>query len=212
MYLNPPEFDAFLNKVGQTCAWRRAYACPCINPNSGAADPKCPRCAGKGFAWATAVQGTAGISGQQVQKRWADFGKWEAGDVVVSIGSDSPLYAISFADRVLFLNDTQGFSVVLTRGQGDTLGFPTVAIDRVYWLDGQKREVAGSIPTFDADGALSWGDSDVAPPDGVLYSVSGRRRTEYFCWGDYPQDRGHFHGRALPKKVVLRRFDLYGRT
>lgn len=210
MFLSPGAFNAFLNHVGQTLSWRRAFACPCINPHSGAADPACPRCYGKRFAWQAPVTGTAGIAGQQLQKRWADFGMWEAGDVVLSVGSDSPLYDMGQYDRITMLNDETPFSVIRIRGQEDILPFAVRSLTRVYWLDDAKAEVEGEIPLVGANGELTWAGG--APPDGKPYSITGTRFSEYFCWGDYPQDRGHHHGFALPKRIVLRRWDLYGRT
>jgi hypothetical protein len=58
-------------------------------------------------------------------------------------------------------------------------------------------------------GTLTWG-ADV-PPDGAQIALTGRKRPEYFCLQEFPQDRAHHHGRDLPRRVVLRRFDLFGR-
>ncbi|MCK7579808.1 MAG: hypothetical protein MZV65_31715 [Chromatiales bacterium] len=46
----------------------------------------------------------------------------------------------------------------------------------------------------------------------MTYTLAGRAYPEYFCYGDFPQDRAHHHGEPLPRKVVLRKFDLFGRT
>jgi len=215
VYLTPEHFEAFLDRVGQTLGWRQASACPCTNPLSGAADPACRFCRGKRYVWAGPIQGTAGLSGQKIQQQWAQFGKWEAGDVVISIGSNSPLYGIGLYDRVTFLNDSQGFSLVLTQGVNDELFGTILSIDRVYWLaadeHGVKQQVEGSEPIIAEDGTLSWDINAVAPPTGSPYTIEGRRCSEYFVFYDYPQDRSHQHGSPLPRRVVLRRFDLYGR-
>ena len=40
----------------------------------------------------------------------------------------------------------------------------------------------------------------------------GRKNTEYFvALSSMVQDRAHHHGAKLPRKCVLRRWDLYGR-
>jgi hypothetical protein len=208
MHLNPLAFNAFLNGLGQTFAWRRAYACPCLNPSSGAAKPDCPLCAGKGQTWGEAVEGISGIAGQSIQLKWAKFGLFEPGDVVLTIPSDSALYAMGQFDRVVMLDSSVPFSTKFVRGKGDVLRYPNVQVDRVFWLDGADT-VEGGIPTVDDDGTLTWTDGE--PPVGTVYSLTGRRRPEYFVWGNYPQDRAHHGGSALPRKVVLRAFDLFGR-
>lgn len=209
MRLNPAHFNAFLNNVGQHVAWQQAFACPCVNPNSGAALPSCPVCAGKGRTWNPPVPAVVALSGQKVQREWAQFGVYESGDVVVSIPSDSPVYAISAFDRVVFQDSSTPFSLVLKRGDQDLLRFPVVSISRVFWLDASNNVVDGGIPTVSADGALAWSSGE--PPAGRQYSVSGRQQPEYYVYGDYAQDRRHFQGADLPRRIVLRRFDLFGR-
>lgn len=210
MRLNPAAFNAHLNNIGQLCAWRKAFHCPCVNPHSGAAKPTCPQCGGKGRLWDQAKNGIAGIAGQKVQQAWAQFGMWQDGDAVVSIPESSPLYEMGQFDRVTMLNATEEFSLVLTRGGPvEKLFFPVLSIIRVFWLDANSNVVTGGIPAVAADGSLSW--SSAAPPAGAQYSISGKRYSEYFCWGQFPNVRGEHQGARLPKRVVLRSFDLYGR-
>jgi hypothetical protein len=208
MQLNPLAFNAFLNDLGQTFAWLRAYACPCLNPNSGAAKPDCPLCAGKGQTWGEAVEGISGIAGQSIQLKWAKFGLFEPGDVVLTIPSDSALYEMGQFDRVVMLNSSAPFSTKFVRGRGDVLRYPNAQVDRVFWLNGSDI-VEGGIPTVADDGTLTWTTGE--PPAGTVYSITGRCHPEYFCWGPMPQDRAHHGGKALPRKVVLRAWDLFGR-
>jgi hypothetical protein len=223
MMLSPAAFNAHLNKMGQRFDWRRAYFCPCRNPHSGSADPDCLNCGGKGYAWGAAVSGMSGIAGQKIQREWAQFGLWESGDVVLSIPSDSPLYAMGEFDRVTMTDSSQPFSVQIG-SPSEPLRWPVVSIDRVYWLD-DGEPVDAPLPSVAPDGVtLQWlppepeddeePDPEVEtgePPAGVTLSVTGRRRPEYFCWGEYPSDRAHHSGQPLPRRVVLRMFDLYGR-
>lgn len=209
MLLNPLQFNAFLARMGQNFGWRKSYACPCLNPNSGAALPTCPLCGGKGRAWDDPVEGVAGISGQQLQLRWAKMGLYEPGDVVLTLPSDSPIYDMGEFDRVAMLDSSAPFSDKFIRGRDDVLRYPNVSIERVFWLvDGEVVE--GGIPDVGDDGVPAW-LSGGEPPPGMVYSITGRRRPEYFCWGPLPQDRAHHGGRDLPRKVVLRAFDLFGR-
>jgi hypothetical protein len=209
MQLNPLAFNALISNLGQTLSWRKAYACPCINPNSGAAKPGCPVCGSKGRFWSIAVTGDAGIAGQQVQLEWAQFSTAELGDVVMSLPSDSPVYEMSQFDRVVLMDSSSPFSIPLTRGMNDTLRFPIVKIDRVFWISPANVIIEGSIPTVGDDGVMTWTTGE--PPAGQTYSITGRRRPEYFVYTDFPQDRAHHHGADLPRKVVMRKFDLFGR-
>ncbi|MOA60540.1 hypothetical protein D3C78_1854430 [compost metagenome] len=60
-----------------------------------------------------------------------------------------------------------------------------------------------------ADGRLAWAAGE--PPPGTTYSLTGWKFSEYFVFGDYPANRNMHSGMKLPKRVVLRRWDLMGR-
>lgn len=209
MRLSSRRFNRLLNQVGQDFAWRRSYACPCLNPNSGAAKPNCPLCGGKGRAWEQAVSGKAGIVGRDQMKNFAVFGMWDAGDIMLSIPSDSPLYAIGQFDRVMAINRSEPFSLNLVRGNNDLIRFPILSVERVFWLDPTGQAVDADSVSLLPDGRLQWGA--VAPPVGITYSVTGRRTPEYFCYQELPADRPMHFGEPLPRRVTLRRFDLFGR-
>ena len=150
------------------------------------------------------------MANSKVQRQWAEFGQWENGDIVVTIPENTPMYDMRQFDRVLMLNNTDGFSLALTRGQNDYLHVPVDAVERVFWLDAEGAIVEGGIPTVGDDGALVWASGE--PPAGTQYSISGTRYAEFFCYGDYPSDRNMHRGMRLPRRVVLRRFDLFGRA
>ena len=208
MNLVSSEFNSLLNHVGQDFTWRRAYACPCINPRSGAAKPSCPHCDGKGRLWDAPMPGKAGIVGRDQLRKFADFGLWDQGDIMLSIPSNSPLYAMGQFDRIAALNRSEPFSANLIRGLNDTLRFPVLSVDRVFWLDGEHiRDVA--LPVVNEDGSLTWADG--APPAGATFSLTGRRTPEYFVYQELPTDRPLHFGEPLPRRVTLRRFDLFGR-
>jgi hypothetical protein len=209
MRLNPLAFNTFLAAIGQRMSWRKAYVCPCVNQSSGSPKPNCPTCKGKGRTWITAVEGMAGISGTKVQREWAQFGQWESGDTVLTLPSDSALYAMGQFDRVTLLDGSEPFSLSLVRGNNDVLRQKNESIERVFWLSLAGVPVEGGIPTVGAEGALTWATG--APPAGTQYSITGRCRPEYFCFADLPSARAHHSGAALPRKVVLRKFDLLGR-
>jgi hypothetical protein len=213
MRLNPAAFNTFLGGIGQKYSWRRSYACPCVDPHSGASKPSCPLCFGNGRQWIAPVDGVAGMAGAKTQRDWAQFGVYESGDVVVTIGSDSPMYAMGQFDRVTALNASNQFSVVLTRGEATEAAklrlITLKSIDRVFWLttDG-TTVVEGGIPAV-ANGVPTWASG--APPAATQYTISGSRSLEYFCYGDFPSNRNEHSGAPLPKRVVLRDFDLFNR-
>ena len=99
MQLSPTAFNAHLLNIGQRLGWRRAFACPCVNPASGAARQDCPLCRGKGRQWAAEVIGVAGMQNQSQKKGFAQFGTWEPGDALLTVGSDSPFYDAGQYDR-----------------------------------------------------------------------------------------------------------------
>lgn len=213
MQFSPQAFNSFLGSIGQQYRWYRADACPCITKTSGAANPACPLCFGKGRQYAAGVEGVAGMAGAKTQREWAQFGVYEQGDVVVTIPENSPIYDLGQYDRVTALNATVRFSEVLRRGSGlkERLIFSTLALTRCFWLtpDGTAT-VEGTVPVVAADGSLSWPDGG-APPSGAAYTLTGTKLLDYFCYGDFPSNRNMAQGLRLPRKVILRDFDLFNR-
>lgn len=210
MRLSPRAFNAHLNHMGQRFLWRRSSACPCYNPHSGAGKPGCPICEGKGRFWSDPVEAVAGVASSRVQREWAQFGIYESGDLVLSIPENSPMYEMGQFDRALMLNSTDHFSITLTRGQNDRIYLPVETISRVFWIHPQNDTIVdGGIPTVANDGSLAWAAG--APPAGMQYTIEGTRYSEYYCYGPYPSDRNEHQGARLPKRVVLRKFDLFGR-
>lgn len=208
MRLSSSAFNRMLNQMGQTFAWRKSFACPCVNKNSGQAKPNCPHCSGKGRLWSKAVQGDAGIVSRSKMREFATFGVWDQDDIMLSIPSDSPLYDMGQFDRISALNRSEPFSINMVRGLNDVIKFPVLQVDRVIWMENDIiRDVA--LPTVNEDGTISWDDG--APPAGVTFSITGRRTPEYFCYQELPTDRPLHFGEKLPRRVALRRFDLFGR-
>jgi len=212
MIFSSSAFNRFLGAIGQQYDWRQSFACPCCDPHSGAAKPSCPLCSGKGRQWLDGVEGVAGMAGAKVQREWTQFGAYESGDVVITVGSDQPLAAIGQFDRVTALNAFMRFSLVLTHGSPtERLRFSVTKIDRVFWLnDGETSTVPGGIPSVSANGSLSWSDGG-EPTTGAQYTISGWKNIDYFCYGDYPANRNEQSGLPLPRRVVLRDFDLFSR-
>lgn len=208
MLLNPDHFNAFLEKMGQWVRWRPAVTCPCRSESSGAADINCPVCEGRGYTWLDPITASVALTGQRVQQAWAKFGLWESGDVVVSIPSDSSCYGMGEFDRVLFTDSSEPFSASFVRGSERRILLDMASIDEAYIIENGAL-VPVIVPSLTDEG-FSWDDGE-GPAVGQQYSIKGRRRPEYFLYQDFPQDRAHHHGADLPRKVVLRRFDLFGR-
>jgi len=208
MQLDPIAFNGLLNFLGQTFAWRKSFACPCVSAATNAPQPQCPHCHGKGYLWESAVTGIAGVPSQRVQREFAKLGQWESGDMMLTVGSDSPLYGMGERDRVMQLNGDDPFSINLRKGYNDRLPWTVKQIDRVFWIVGTDL-VDGGIPTQQPDGSLLFNTG--APPAGVPYSVTGKKYSEYFVFQEFPTDRGHHFGAKLPLRVQLRRFDLFDR-
>lgn len=213
MRFNQQAFNRHIKNIGQEVSWRASYACPCVNRNSGASDPRCPLCTGLGRVWDQAVKMVVGIASQKTQERWAKLGMFEVGDMVLVIPENCPMWDRGGQfDRVTTLNGLDGFSEVLTRGApNERLRFQVNKINRVFWRQPSDPTVMveGDLPTVDAGGLLAWGDN--APPPGVTYSISGDRFSEYYMVDGYPNDRNQHSGMRLPKNIVLRKWDLFGR-
>lgn len=213
MRLNPNAFNRHVVNMGQKLLWRPAFACSCVNPVSGAPDPKCKLCNKTGRIWEAPQETVAAPASQKTQAEWAKFGTWESGDLVVTIPENSVMWNSGQFDRVTMLNATDRFSKPMTRGApNDSLALISVkSIERVFWKNPVTQVlVEGGIPTVDKAGKLTWTERE--PPVGVTYSITGWKFSDYFYFGDFPQSRNMHQGVRLPKRVVLRRWDLLGRA
>lgn len=212
MRFNPARFDRHLANMGQQLLWRAAYSCSCVNPDSGAPDPACQLCKKKGRIWVAAKETVCGVAKQDTQAEWANAGMWEAGDLVVSIPQSSPMWDAGQYDRVTMLNAADRFSLPLTRGApNDNLSLYHVkSIERCFWKHPTTQAlIEGGIPSVSATGVLTWAERE--PPMGTKYSLTGWKFADYFVWGDFPSSRNEHSGMRLPKRVVLRRWELMGR-
>lgn len=212
MRLKPANFNRHIANIGQEVLWRRSWACACVSQDTGAPDPKHAACKGKGRLWDAPVKTVCGVPSQSTYAKLIAAGLWDSGDMALTIPRNSPMWeSAGRFDRVTMLNATDVFSQPLKRGSpSERLLFKPATITRVFWLHPATREpVEGSIPTVDDDGIITWGDG--APAAGVSYSITGTRYAEYFIFDNYPSSRNEHSGMQLPKKVQLRRFDLFGR-
>lgn len=207
--LSNTRFNVMLNRMGQSVDWRRAHDCPCRDPSSGAAQYGHALCSGKGVLWDAAIEGVVAIAGQKVQHNWAKMSEYESGDQVLTIPSDSPVYGLGQFDRLTMRQSSTPFSIVLTHSGGEKVPYRIASLDRVFWLDQNEEIVEGGVPTANGDGTLTWDSGE--PPSAKQYTLTGRKRPEYFIYMELPQDRAHYGGQALPRRVVARKMDLFGR-
>lgn len=213
MPMSVGRFNAQLRRQGQDMGWAKASKCPCLDADSGAARRGCPVCRGLGVFWSAPVASHAGLSGMKVQREWQSFGEYQSGDVVVSVPSNTPLYTCGENDRVTFTQSSRSFDIVLTRGDvGEIIRSRVLAFDRCFRLlpDGSAT-VECALPIQAADGTIAFADGAVQPDPGQQYTVMGRCVPEYFLFKDLAQDRAHYGGLPLPRKLALRLFDLFGR-
>ncbi len=216
MPFSPGAFNQFLGQygqIGQEYAWYQSDACPCKDPYSGAALPDCPACLGRGVIYpAEPVTGVAALAGQRAQKDWATFGQYEQGDLVLTIPQAATIYGMGQWDRVTALNTQQVFSQVLTAGSPlEKLWTSVLSLTKVFWLaaDG-KTIIKGDLPTLNDDGTLTWG-TGATPEPGQQYTLTGVKMLDYYCWGMFPTNRNFQQGLQLPRKVILRDWDLFSR-
>ena len=214
MRLSPARFNRLARQAGQDVQWRQAAPCPCVDPNTGSPRYGCPVCRNLGTLWGAPIPAWTALAGMRVAREYAAFGRWESGDVALSIPGDSPLWAAGEHDRVLMLDSSEPFQVVLTRDGTERVSNGVVSqVDRCFWIpEGAAAVVEGAVPTVSATGSPSWAAGATQPDPGQQYTLVGRRHPEFFVMGDLPQDRAHFGGLPLPRRCQVRRFDLFGRV
>ena len=88
MKLSAAKFNTLLANMGQSLLWSASQACPCANPYSGAADPECLHCNGKGRIWGDPQVSSAGIVSRDIVRQFAPMAVLDAGDVMLVLPSD----------------------------------------------------------------------------------------------------------------------------
>lgn len=215
MRLNPAAFNSFLTgNIGQDMNWRKANACPCFNPQSGAAQPGHALCGGKGWIWDAPISTKAGVSQIKVERNWTQFGQFEPGDCVLTVPGDSAMYdLLGRFDRIDLLDSTEAFKLLLVRGAPNERVFSQVVkFTRVFHLDNTgATQIDDGIPVVDPlTGILTWPNND-GPPLNSKYSLAGIRYTDYYVFDKLPSNRQEHSGARLPRKLFARRFDLFSR-
>lgn len=213
MRFSPNRFNRHLKNIGQRLEWRRAYSCACVNPQSGAPDPKHQVCMGKGWIWADPVPMVCGVSKQEITPEMIAAGVFEKGDLTLTIPSNIPLWdGAGRFDRVRLIDSTDVFSQPLKRGHpSERLLFTVVSFDRCFWLDPTTQAIIeGDLPVAASNGTLSWPNGG-EPPAGYTYSLTGTKYDEYFVLDSMPSDRNEHSGARLPKRLQMRKWDLFAR-
>lgn len=214
MRFNPTAFNRHLVNIGQRMLWRRSYACACANPLTGAADPKHALCGGKGRIWDDPVETICGVSKQAVTAEMVDAGVYDSGDMTMSVPENSPMWeSAGRFDRVTLLNSTDVFSQPLMRGgpMPERLLFSVEKLTRCFTLDPVTRGIVeNALPSIDTDGMIVFAPGD-EPPLGASYSLTGTKFDDYYIFDQLPSDRNEHSGMRLPKRVQLRKWDLFGR-
>ena len=213
MRFNSAAFNRHLNHMGQAVAWQRRYACPCVNKNSGQADPRHALCSGKGHLWDDPIDTVVGVASQKVQAEWIAAGLYATGDMVLSVQASSVVWDAGPYDKITMKNSTTAFSQALTRGTpSEKLSYLPLRLTRCFWLTGADRSqiVDGGLPVFSASGVMSWPNGG-EPPAGTAYTLSGERNDVYYVFDQLPSNRNEHQGVKLPKRLIGRSIDLLSR-
>jgi hypothetical protein len=213
MRFNQQHFNRFLNNIGQDVVWRKSFGCACKNPTSGMPDTKCKVCVGKGVFWpGSPVATIVALASQNTQAKWSNNVRATVGDIVVTIPEVSPMWLAGQFDRMVMENGEDRFSYPLMRGaHNEKMFFQILSIERVFSVVPATGVITDyPIPTIGNEGQVIW-PTGTGPAAGVTYSITGRMRSEYFIYESFPMNSNSHQGMRLPRKVVMRRFDLWGR-
>ena len=158
-----------------------------------------------------------GVSGVTFTKQFAQFGEWDRRDMIATVpardasGALLEIYGIGDFDRVTLVDSVVRQSFVGQRGQADTVPERTIrAVTDAFGLhNGAKVPLEDGTDFRVTGNTVEWLSSALAVGEG--YTLRYVASPEYFVWTSIEQPRAHDLGKALPKRVVLRSFDLFGR-
>lgn len=197
-------FENLLDEMGQTVAWYNALRCPCFDARSGEANMSCSNCSGKGITYAAPVSCNIAFSGMNIQKEWAGYGRFESGDIVITVGANSAAYAIGFNDKIVMTQSSIPFETTGSVGTALNLSH-VISVDPAQCLI--SEQVVSRAVTW--NNGLVW--TNGAPTSGTPFTITGRKNPVYFAYTDFPRDRHHYHGIDYPRNIVLRVYDVAGR-
>ena len=212
-----PEFDAdsfnsFLAEIGVAVEWEKAMECPCRLSRSGATDVNCPVCEGIRFLWEAPEKTVIGVQGIKATQQWSQFGEWNKGDMIVTIGSDSPAYVAGEFDRFIITGADFRWNTVLTKGEKDRVKQGKIKkVERVIAIINDQIQEFVEFDHYTVEGNTIVWEATAGLVDKTQYSIRYIAAPEYFVYGAIPQDRAQF-GRDLPRNIPLRMMDLFGQV
>lgn len=200
------KFENLIDEMGQTISWYKSFRCPCFDARSGEPDPSCASCSGKGQVYSAPVTCNIAFSGMDAQKDWVGYGRFETGDLVVTVGYNSQAYDLAEGDKIVLLDSSIPFETTGTTGA-------PVNLSHVVSIESPRLLVNGTVviksATWSEQNNLVW--SSPAPNAGIPFTIKGRKNPVYTVYTDLARDRHHYHGAHYPRLVVLRVLDLVGR-
>ena len=200
-----------LELIGQAATWERASRCPCRSTRTGGADVACVVCKGIGWIWDAPQPCAFGVSGSTPSRKFAAFGEWEDGDVLLTIPSDSLAYDMGERDRITMTQSSLRSTEVLTRGTNETLRYSQpIALSTVWGIVANARQEFYDSIDFQLDGhTMLWLTTTLSA--GQQYSVLYTARPQYFVYRELVGDRP-MGGRSMPRKVHVKLMELFNRT
>lgn len=214
----------FVSDMGQAVEWRKASTCPCIDRTTGGANPTDPVCGGKGYVWKAGENYTMLLVGYDASRMREQYGDMEHGDAVLTIPpfyfnkAKSPWQKITCKaydelgefDSIIAAEGTERYDHVAVKGGNEVLPSQRpVALQSVYdvatgavrsWKVGSEVSLVGRTVT--------WAPT-MGPAADVQYTVTFTARPEFIVVRSLTMLRQHQGGRALPRKVHLRKANLF---
>lgn len=213
--LSTADIDAVLDSYGVPTVVRRGAPCDCISLESRQPAERCASCVGWGLIYPENREVTLDVQwvGHSAKVQAERGGVVELGDFTATWPTDTPL-----ARGDLFVHPNEETVIpgeMLVRGRTDPQGASTERLryDLVVAVEEVRRGPTVYVEDTDwsRDGqAIEWLDGGDAPPDGSLYSVRYRVRSQYAVWPHEPRQRSD-GGQRLPWTAALTRFSSLSR-
>lgn len=221
-HFDPVKFDEELIAHGAPALWQQARVCPCIQEQTGQADPICPFCRDyPGIIWDAGTFLRMLAPGRRRSQEYDTAGGWVEGVVTLTFPSTvtpAHLDRVGFAVGEMVVNNERH-----RRGQSDPLGGslerlrirPCLSVDFADAIIGADPTTdpptAGTLTRYVADvdftiedtGNIVWADS--GPPSGIQYTLRYTTRPTFVCWS--PESRDEF-GAKMPYRVPAKRLDF----
>ena len=172
-------FDSLIENHGLDLKLYHGIRCPCLDPETGQADPNCSYCT-NGWQYYGKEEIIGVVQAINAEKQFAETGGFLLGSMMLTVKAETNL---AYHDRLVHMDSVITHSEVITRdedGLVDSARFPIIDTLRVIGKNGVIYQ-SGTDFSIDSGGNVEWLETGEKPTAGDYYSIAYQMNPTWLC-------------------------------